>query len=196
MSFPPNLSVIVTKIYLPSLGVEANLNQSYWILTKTSKYLISKCYTQNGFTSCNLKMLPGFAFCCPRITYLSKMFSGGSFCSPPSLVVELSSFYKHSHLLTGWKLMKPLQVWDIFINQTWGNFYRQGLFLLYRNECLGLKVHSIEMLTCAASLNIAMITVSWYDIILHPSPIMFDKSALQLCYLTIARPIIAVWVWF
>ena len=56
-----------------------------------------------------------------------------------------------------------------------GHFYQSNLrkllsprtFLLYRNECLGLKVHSIEMLTCIASLNIenlalvfAMITVS------------------------------------
>ena len=148
-------------------------------------------------------MLPGFAFCCPRITYLSKMFSGGSFCSPPSLVVELSSFYKTATCSPAgnwWSRCKFGTFLSIKPEET---FIAKDFFLLYRNESLGLKVHSIEMLTCIASLNIenlalvfAMITVSWYDIILHPSPIMFDKSALQLCYLTIARPIIAVWVWF
>ena len=42
MSFPPNLSVIVTKIYLPSLGVEANLNQFYKSLIKNTAKKIEK----------------------------------------------------------------------------------------------------------------------------------------------------------
>ena len=187
MSFPPNLSVIVTKIYLPSLGVEANLNQSYWILTKTSKY--SKCF-------------------------LALLFAvqGSHICRKCSLVAVfalLPPWWSSYHLFTKQPPAHRLEIDEAAASL--GHFYQSNLrkllsprtFLLYRNECLGLKVHSIEMLTCIASLNIenlalvfAMITVSWYDIILHPSPIMFDKSALQLCYLTIARPIIAVWVWF
>ena len=147
--------------------------------------------------------------------FLALLFAvqGSHICRKCSLVAVfalLPPWWSSYHLFTNTATCSPAGNWwsrckfGTFLSiKPEETFIAKDFFILYRNECLGLKVHSIEMLTCIASLNIenlalvfAMITVSWYDIILHPSPIMFDKSALQLCYLTIARPIIAVWVWF
>ena len=102
MSFPPNLSVIVTKIYLPSLGVEANLNQSYWILTEASKYLISKCF---------LALLLVISKC-----FLALLFAvQGSHicrkCSPVAVFALFPPWWSSYHLFTNTATCSPAGNW-------------------------------------------------------------------------------------
>ena len=116
-----------------------------------------------GFASCNLKMLP--------TTWLCFLLSKDHIFVENVLWWQfLLSSLPGGRVIIFLQTQPPAHQLEIDeAAASLGHFYQSNLrkLLLYRNECLGLKVHSIEMLTCIASLNIenlalvfAMITVS------------------------------------